>query len=88
MIGFVATRALGEAQSDQNEDFIVFTTGVNLASKGGKLGQQYQTPASAVERGAGFVISGSGIYASENPVEAAKRYQAEGWAAYLKRTQA
>ncbi|KAK0734271.1 humps family-domain-containing protein [Lasiosphaeria miniovina] len=87
MIGFVATRALGEAQPGQNEDFLVFTTGVNLASKGDKLGQQYQTPTSAVEHEADFIIAGRGIYASANPVEAAKQYQAEGWAACLKRTQ-
>ncbi|KAK4140967.1 Orotidine 5'-phosphate decarboxylase domain-containing protein [Dichotomopilus funicola] len=88
MIGFVATRALGEAQPDENEDFLVFTTGVNLASQGDKLDQQYQTPASAVERGADFIIASRGIYASANPVEAAKQYQAAGWAAYLKRTRA
>jgi hypothetical protein len=34
-----------------------------LSSKGDKLGQQYQTPQSAVGRGADFIISGRGIYA-------------------------
>lgn len=46
VMGFVSTRALTEVQSDvssasEDEDFVVFTTGVNLSSKGDKLGQQY-----------------------------------------------
>ncbi|KAB8215504.1 humps family-domain-containing protein [Aspergillus novoparasiticus] len=90
VMGFVSTRHLGEVQSEvsspsEEEDFVVFTTGVNLSSKGDKLGQQYQTPESAVGRGADFIIAGRGIYAAPDPVEAAKRYQKEGWDAYLKR---
>ncbi|KAI0113926.1 Orotidine 5'-phosphate decarboxylase [Nemania sp. FL0031] len=51
MIGFVATQALsnistGDAPSD--EDFVIFTTGINSGSEGDKLGQQYQKPADAV----------------------------------------
>jgi orotidine-5'-phosphate decarboxylase len=88
--GFVATRALGEVQSADSspadgEDFVVFTTGVNLSSKGDKLGQQYQTPESAIGRGADFIIAGRGIYAAPDPVDAAKQYQKEGWAAYMAR---
>lgn len=96
VLGFVATRSLGGSSSTGNEqeqsgnggddDFVVFTTGVNLASKGDQLGQQYQTPRSAVGRGADFIIAGRGIYAVEDPVEAARRYQKEGWEAYLERT--
>ncbi|KAL0262802.1 orotidine 5'-phosphate decarboxylase [Diplodia seriata] len=88
MIGFVATRSLSGVStkaSGSTEDFLVFTTGVNLASKGDKLGQQYQTPADAVGRGADFIIAGRGIYASADPVEAAKMYRKEGWEAYLQR---
>lgn len=87
LIGFVATRALvaGNDEAHPGEDFIVFTTGINIASKGDKLGQQYQTPADAVRRGADFIIAGRGIYASSDPVEAAKRYQQEGWQAYSER---
>lgn len=90
VIGFISTRALTEVQSDvtsatEGEDFVVFTTGVNLSSKGDKLGQQYQTPKSAIERGADFIIAGRGIYAASDPVEAVKRYQKEGWDAYLGR---
>ncbi|KAJ9401001.1 hypothetical protein DTO282F9_1949 [Paecilomyces variotii] len=87
VMGFVSTRALSEIKSDvttasDDEDFVVFTTGVNLSSKGDKLGQQYQTPQSAIGRGADFIIAGRGIYAAPDPVEAVQRYQQEGWEAY------
>ncbi|KAJ5939416.1 Orotidine 5'-phosphate decarboxylase [Penicillium verhagenii] len=89
VLGFVSTRALTEVPSTvtaaDNEDFVVFTTGVNLSSKGDKLGQQYQTPQSAIGRGADFIIAGRGIYAVPDPVEAAKQYQQQGWEAYLAR---
>ena len=87
VIGFVATRELssfGSAAQDQ-EDFIVFTTGVNIASKGDALGQQYQTPTSAMEGGSDFLIAGRGIYAGSDPVAAAREYQKAGWEAYLSR---
>jgi orotidine-5'-phosphate decarboxylase len=90
IMGFVATRALSDVGNEPvqgEEDFVTFTTGVNLASKGDKLGQQYQTPASAVARGADFIISGRGIYAAPDPVEAAKQYQVAGWEAYTARIQ-
>ena len=86
VIGFVATRALSELEpSRDDDDFVVFTTGVNRATEGDSLGQQYQTPQSAVARGADFIIAGRGIYAHEKPVEMAKLYQQDGWDAYLAR---
>lgn len=89
VIGFVATHSLENVPAEsaplQAEDFLVFTTGVNQKSKGDKLGQQYQTPTDAVEKGADFIIAGRGIYAAADPVESAKSYQEEGWNAYLKR---
>lgn len=89
VIGFVATRSLTSVETDsvatEDEDFLIFTTGVNRSSKGDKLGQQYQTPTSAIERGADFIIAGRGIYAAEDPVASVKLYQTEGWEAYLKR---
>ena len=89
VVGFIATRSLSEIETDSasnnGDDFVVFTTGVNRAVKGDPLGQQYQTPESAVKRGADFIIAGRGIYATEDPVEMAKLYQEEGWSAYLTR---
>ena len=89
VIGFVATRELSSIQSGmdkaKDEDFVVFTTGVNIASKGDALGQQYQTPESAIAGGADFIIAGRGIYANPNPIEAVRAYQEKGWSAYLAR---
>lgn len=90
VLGFVSTRSLGEVPTEassqsEDEDFVVFTTGVNLSSKGDKLGQQYQTPESAIARGADFIIAGRGIYAAADPVDAVQRYQKAGWEAYLGR---
>jgi orotidine-5'-phosphate decarboxylase len=91
VIGFVATRSLESVETDstdtEDEDFVIFTPGVNRSSKGDKLGQQYQTPTSAVERGADFIISGRGIYAAEDPVASVRLYQEEGWEAYLRRVE-
>lgn len=87
VIGFVATRELSKqgAPSADQEDFVVFTTGVNISSKGDALGQQYQTPDSAMAGGSDFLIAGRGIYASPDPVSAAREYQKAGWEAYLRR---
>ncbi|KKY22985.1 putative orotidine 5phosphate decarboxylase [Phaeomoniella chlamydospora] len=89
VMGFVATKELSSVEtglkSAENEDFIIFTTGVNVASKGDALGQQYQTPESAIAGGADFIIAGRGIYASPDPIAAVKTYQEKGWSAYLAR---
>ena len=89
VMGFVATRELSAVDSGfkpaKNEDFVVFTTGVNIASKGDALGQQYQTPESAIKGGADFIIAGRGIYAALDPIAAVKSYQEKGWSAYLSR---
>ncbi|KAK7222124.1 hypothetical protein V2G26_010127 [Clonostachys chloroleuca] len=86
VIGFVATGALGTVNPDLNtsaqEDFIIFTTGVNSCQSGNVLGQQYQTPEAAVKAGSDFIIVGRGIYTSENRVDNAKQYQRGGWNAY------
>ncbi|OAA75695.1 Orotidine 5'-phosphate decarboxylase [Akanthomyces lecanii RCEF 1005] len=87
-IRFVATQAIATDPNESttsSEDLFVFTTGINMKSSGDKLGQQYQTPADAVRRGADFIIAGRGIYASANPVDLAKEYQEQGWRAYLQR---
>lgn len=85
VMGFVATRRLapvGVAPSSSEEDFVIFTTGVNSSTSGNVLGQQYQTPEVAVRGGSDFIIAGRGIYAAEDRVKAAMQYQQEGWAAY------
>lgn len=89
VLGWVATHELsGSAQTTvEGEDFVVFTTGINIATSNDKLGQQYQTPATAMSGGSDFLIAGRGIYAAKDPVEAVKQYQSAGWEAYLQRTQ-
>ncbi|KAK2596775.1 orotidine 5'-phosphate decarboxylase [Conoideocrella luteorostrata] len=84
VMGFVATRSLGAAGANalDKEDFIVFTTGVNSSQAGVALGQQYETPEMAIQGGSDFIIAGRGIYTAEDPVKAARHYQAKGWAAY------
>jgi orotidine-5'-phosphate decarboxylase len=97
VIGFVATRELsghvsenapgrdGTNSQGREEDFIVFTTGVSMSSKGDALGQQYQTPTSAMQGGSDFLITGRGIYAAPDPIVAVKAYREAGWNAYLSR---
>ncbi|KIX01311.1 orotidine 5'-phosphate decarboxylase [Rhinocladiella mackenziei CBS 650.93] len=87
VVGFVSTRELSHhsPNATANEDFVVFTTGVNISSTGDALGQQYQTPTAAMEGGSDFLISGRGIYAAPDPVTAVKVYQKAGWEAYRRR---
>jgi len=86
-MGFVSTKELSSHSPDATpkEDFVVFTTGVNISSKGDALGQQYQTPTTAMEGGSDFLIAGRGIYAATDPVAAVKEYQKAGWEAYERR---
>ena len=87
VIGFVATKELSDfaPSTEEDEDMVVFTTGVNISNRGDALGQQYQTPATAMAGGSDFLIAGRGIYASQDPVAAAREYQEAGWDAYMKR---
>lgn len=87
VIGWVATKELSQYAEGRvdGEDFVVFTTGINISSKGDALGQQYQTPTSAMAGGSDFLIAGRGIYAASDPIAAVKEYQASGWEAYKAR---
>jgi orotidine-5'-phosphate decarboxylase len=90
VIGFVCTKSLADISpaTSEEEDFVVFTTGINMASKGDALGQQYQTPTTAMAGGSDFLIAGRGIYANSDPIAAARQYQEAGWDAYLRRIEA
>lgn len=89
VMGWVATRELSKfaehASEKEDEDFVVFTTGVNISSKGDALGQQYQTPETAMAGGSDFLIAGRGIYAAQDPVHAVQQYRQAGWDAYQAR---
>lgn len=87
IMGWVATKELSQYADEKvdDEDFVVFTTGVNISSKGDALGQQYQTPTTAMASGSDFLIAGRGIYAAADPVAAVKEYRKAGWDAYQAR---
>jgi orotidine-5'-phosphate decarboxylase len=89
VLGFVSTQQLSSFTTSDHgaseEDFVIFTTGISISSHGDALGQQYQSPASAMARGADFLIVGRGIYSGPDPVASAQAYREAGWAAYLSR---
>lgn len=83
VIGFITQKKLTD-----NPIFIHATPGIHIASKGDNLGQQYTTPEQAiVERGNDIIIVGRGIYAANDPLQAAKIYREAGWNAYQKRSE-
>lgn len=80
VIGFI-----GKGNATIPTNMLVMTPGVNAATAGDTLGQQYQTPETAVTSGSDIIIVGRGIYSAEKPAEAALMYQNAGWSAYEKR---
>ena len=67
--------------------WVQFTPGVKVGSTTDSKGQQYCTPTQAVlQRGADVIIVGRGLtHCSDDVVEAAETYRAEGWAALMQR---
>lgn len=86
--GFIAMgNQIVVESGDESDDFVFMTPGVNLADKGDKHGQQYQTPEFVIgEKKSDIIIVGRGIIKAQDPVEVAERYRAAGWEAYEKRT--
>ncbi|TDL99997.1 MAG: orotidine 5'-phosphate decarboxylase [Flavobacteriaceae bacterium] len=77
VMGVVAQRKIAS-------NLLLFTPGVNLASKNDTKGQQYNTPEYVFkELATDFMIVGRGIYQSSDPQKIAREYQQEGWSAYL-----
>ena len=96
VIGFIAQRRMDGVgalpnEDVSNEDFLIFTPGIALESKGDGMGQQYRTPREAVlKSGSDVIIVGRGIYGSDlkavDTISArAEQYMSEGWAAYKER---
>ena len=78
VIGFITQHRLLD-----DDRFINYTPGIKLATGGDTLGQQYITPEQAIlENGSDIISVGRGIYAADDPQQAAKQYRDVGWAAY------
>jgi len=77
VMGFICQRKLSHFPG-----FIHITPGIQFADKSDFLGQQYNTPESAIAKGSDVLIVGRGIYAAKNPREAAFLYKKAGWQAY------
>ncbi|CAD5119666.1 DgyrCDS8260 [Dimorphilus gyrociliatus] len=77
VIGFIAQENL------TNDSFIVATPGVHLSTSSGDLGQTYNSPQKAIEKGSDIIIVGSGIIKSDNPVEAAENYRKASFTAKI-----
>jgi uridine monophosphate synthetase len=78
VIGFISLKKLSD-----DPRWIYMTPGVQLSSGKDPLGQQYQTPESAIRAGSDVIIVGRGIYGSEDPKAQAKIYRQAGWQAYV-----
>ena len=58
------------SQQNLSNDLLTFTPGISIKSQNGdNMGQRYNTPFSALERGSDFLIVGRSIYEAENPSE-------------------
>lgn len=96
VIGFIAMNRDNikkpNTESDSAEDFLILTPGVGLDTRGDGMGQQYKTPREVIlDRRCDIIIVGRGIYGKGDNVDVqkqAKRYQQEGWNAYLERLEA
>ncbi len=80
VIGFIARQQLVD-----DPKFLHFTPGVQLASKGDALGQQYLTPQIVIRDGSDCIIVGRGIYQADDYGAAAQEYREAGWQAYQQR---
>ena len=77
VIGFISLKKLSD-----NPQWIYMTPGVQLSTGKDSLGQQYQTPESAIHAGSDVIIVGRGIYGATDPKSQAMVYRHAGWQAY------
>ncbi len=72
VMGFIAQRKLAD-------NMITLTPGIQLSTGKDALGQQYQTPESAIRAGSDILIVGRGIYGAKDPHAQAVLYRKAGW---------
>jgi uridine monophosphate synthetase len=86
VMGFIAQKSMN---SQQGDNFITMTPGVQKSAGGDGKGQQYNTPHKVVaELGTDVIIVGRGVYAAEDRKAEALEYRRQGWAAYEERLRA
>lgn len=81
VIGFICQRRISDFPGH-----VHMMPGIQMASKGDKLGQQYVTPEQAIlDRGVDIIIVGRGIIEAADPMLAAEKYRKAAWDAYQQR---
>lgn len=86
VMGFIAQESLN---SEEDDNFITMTPGVQLSAGGDALGQQYNTPQTVIgSAGCDIIIVGRGVLGASNRKQAAQEYRKQGWAAYENRIRA
>ena len=79
--GFITQHAL-TAESQ----WINLTPGIKFEKGADSMGQQYNTPETAIlENGTDVIIVGRGIIAASDPASEAKRYRQRGWDVYCRK---
>lgn len=79
VIGFIAQRRL----SSTHPEWIYMTPGIQLTEGKDTLGQQYNTPQTAItQNGTDIIIVGRGITSSKDPKQTAAEYRKAGWQSY------
>lgn len=80
VVGFIA-----QQRCSNDSRFMTFVPGIHCQSSGDTLGQHYNTPECAIQRGADVVIVGRAICQATDPQTVAREYKERAWQAYVNR---